>query len=367
VLGADDPVPNNEVAGRLSATGSFASVTAIDARSTTPSLVQLQAFGAVITWSNYDYADSIALGDVLADYVDAGGGVVVATFTNCETTTGRFLRGRWLTGNYELILGQSGINSGAASLGNVLLSSHPLMAGVATFDGNFAFRAQFTTLAPGAVEVADWTDTTALLVAHATWNNRVDLNFYPPSEAGQPGGWLLTTDGTQMTVNALLHVAGNAMSGTPFCFGDGTGNACPCANFGAAGNGCASSVSASGARLSSTGQASLSADTLVLSGTLMPESFALYFQGTAQVAGGLGAVFGDGLRCAGGSIVRLRTVANVAGASQFPAAGDPSLSVRGGVAAPGTRTYQIWYRNAAPFCSPLTFNLTNALEVTWGS
>jgi hypothetical protein len=154
-------------------------------------------------------------------------------------------------------------------------------------------------------------------------------------------------------------------SSTPFCFGDGSGTACPCGNAGAAGNGCASSVNAAGANVASTGTASISADSLVLQGTGMPSSSALYFQGTTQAGGGAGAVFGDGLRCAGGSVVRLKTVTNVSGSSQYPGAGDPSVSVRGSVTAPGTRTYQVWYRNAAVFCTTSTFNLTNGIEVTW--
>jgi hypothetical protein len=29
------------------------------------------------------------------------------------------------------------------------------------------------------------------------------------------------------------------------------------------------------------------------------------------------------------------------------------------------RSYQAWYRNAAAFCTPSTFNLTNGYSVTW--
>jgi hypothetical protein len=29
------------------------------------------------------------------------------------------------------------------------------------------------------------------------------------------------------------------------------------------------------------------------------------------------------------------------------------------------RRYQVWYRNAAAFCTPDTYNLTNGFEVTW--
>jgi hypothetical protein len=152
----------------------------------------------------------------------------------------------------------------------------------------------------------------------------------------------------------------------PYCFGDGSGVACPCGNESVPGDraGCLHSLGAGG-RLTATGRASLASDTIVLHGAQMPDSSALYFQGTTTMAGGAGVVFGDGLRCAGGSIVRLGTKSNSAGASRYPASGDASVSVRGQVAAPGARTYQVWYRNAAAFCTPSTFNLTNGVQITW--
>jgi hypothetical protein len=97
----------------------------------------------------------------------------------------------------------------------------------------------------------------------------------------------------------------------------------------------------------------------------MANSSCLYFQGTAQQAGGAGSPFGDGKRCAGGTVIRLKTKTNAAGASNYPEAGDPLVSIKGAVTAPGIRTYQAWYRNAAAFCTPSTFNLTNGLEVSW--
>jgi hypothetical protein len=146
-----------------------------------------------------------------------------------------------------------------------------------------------------------------------------------------------------------------------YCFGDGSGTACPCGNYGTLSNGCANSVEANGANLSASGQASLPVDTLVLLGIGMPNSSCLYFQGTSAIS----VVFGDGLRCVANSITRLGTQTNVAGASQYPAAGDAPISVRGNVTAPGTRTYQVWYRNAAAFCTAATFNLSNGVEVVW--
>jgi hypothetical protein len=178
-----------------------------------------------------------------------------------------------------------------------------------------------------------------------------------------------TTTGSFFTSRALVGSVTYTQNSGPvaYCAGDGSGTACPCGNSGATGNGCANSVNANGASLGASGTASIASDSLVLSGAGMPNGAALYFQGTVRVAGGAGAAFGDGLRCAGGTVIRLNApVTNMSGMSQYPGAGDPSISVRGMTAAGDVRDYQCWYRSADPmFCTPATYNLTNALEVTW--
>jgi hypothetical protein len=151
----------------------------------------------------------------------------------------------------------------------------------------------------------------------------------------------------------------------PFCFGDASANLCPCGNLGAAGRGCPNSAIASGAQLQATGNSFVAGDTLVLNGTGMPNSTAIFFQGTLQLQAGGGTVFGDGLWCAGGSLVRLAVKTNTGGASSFPGAGDPSVSAAGSVTAPGLRYYQLWYADTAAFCSPDTFNFTNGVGATW--
>jgi hypothetical protein len=155
---------------------------------------------------------------------------------------------------------------------------------------------------------------------------------------------------------------------TAFCFGDGTltdhTTPCPCGNNGAAGNGCANSVNPAGANLTTSG--STSTDNVWLLGSGMPAAVScIYLQGTGLDD----AIFGDGVRCAGGTLLRLRTKANVGGASSFPDSTETvTLSQRGGVTVGSgdTRYYQTYYRNsAALFCPPETFNVTNGMRIIW--
>jgi hypothetical protein len=162
------------------------------------------------------------------------------------------------------------------------------------------------------------------------------------------------------------------IAGVVFCAGDGVAPhvPCPCGNNSSPADavGCLNSFGV-GARLRATGLAQLSFDTVVLQADNLPASSALFFQGTTQQGAGNGSLFGDGLRCAGGITVRLRTYIATgspgSASTSFPQAGDPALSVRGGVSVPGMRTYQAWYRNPAAFCSAFPYNLSNGLQVDW--
>ncbi|MCC7014020.1 MAG: hypothetical protein IT454_15795 [Planctomycetes bacterium] len=215
-----------DVQSKLLASGLFATVDILNASSSTPTLAQFQAYDAVIVWSNTSFQNSILLGDTLADYVDAGGGVVVAVFAVNWNTTTLSLQGRWQTG-YEVILDQSGSTTGAATLGAVLLPQHPIMAGVVSFDGGTSsFRPTATVLAPGATAIADWSDG-RVLVAEGVNPKRIDLGFYPPSSTCASGFWNVATDGDQLLANALLYAAtANSCGTTSYCTGSTSVSGC---------------------------------------------------------------------------------------------------------------------------------------------
>ena len=93
----------------------------------------------------------------------------------------------------------------------------------------------------------------------------------------------------------------------------------------------------------------------------------LFVQSTEAQNGGLGVPLGDGVLCVGGSILRLGTMQASGGLSQYPNVGQASISVRGQIPPGGgvTRVYQARYRNSASFCTPDTFNLSNAIAIEW--
>jgi hypothetical protein len=194
-----------------------------------------------------------------------------------------------------------------------------------------------------------------MLDGGATW---VGLKVVCTSDPNYPN--ILDDTTSRISITTPMTV------GQPFCFGYSQFTPCPCGNDSPTGSlsGCLSSLGVGG-KLIATGTASLSNDTVALIGRQMPNSSALYFQGTTQASGGFGTVFGDGLRCATGAVTRLGTNANANNTSQYPSPGQQPVHVKGTIGTPGTRHYQVWYRNAAPFCGPSTFNLTNGWTLTW--
>jgi hypothetical protein len=90
----------------------------------------------------------------------------------------------------------------------------------------------------------------------------------------------------------------------------------------------------------------------------------LFFQGTAATPHG--TVLAAGLRCAGGTLIRLGAKVASGGSATYPQAGDLPVSVRGQVPAyGGMRYYQTWYRDPHGTCTAGTYNLTNAFSVLW--
>ncbi len=157
--------------------------------------------------------------------------------------------------------------------------------------------------------------------------------------------------------------------------GNGGVVACPCSNPPSAlGCGCNNSASTGGASLSASDSTSLSADNLVFTTVgEKPTATSVVLQGTTLVASGV--LYGQGVRCLGGTLKRLFTKTASGGSITAPnfGAGDPTVSARSAakgnpISAGQSRWYLVYYRDpivlgSCPASS--TFNCTQTGMVTW--
>ncbi|MFZ1783605.1 MAG: PKD-like domain-containing protein [Ferruginibacter sp.] len=173
----------------------------VNTTATTPSLVQMQVYDVVVALTNSAPTNPVLLGNNLADYIDGGGKVVATTFgwePNFAAITGR-----WLSGGYAPFISSSNVFS-TANLG-IYTVGHPLMQGVTSLT---AFYRALVSVAPGATQVAAWSDGSPLM---AVKGNAVGLSAY----IGNAGNW--SGDFAKVIVNAG-GPAGTTCTGTPKTF-----------------------------------------------------------------------------------------------------------------------------------------------------
>jgi hypothetical protein len=206
-----------DVVEKLEATGKFSLVDTINAATSTPALPQLLTYDGVLVYTGeFGSAifDTTALGDVLANFVDQGGGLVVAfaAVVYKPSFPELALGGRYVSGQYYLIPRVDSAYGSQVSAA-VWDSTHPIMAGFTSFNGGSVNAWADTTLVvPGADVILEWADGKPLVVVSETAGigndqRRVDLNFYPPSSDTDSRFWVATTDGDKLMANSLTWVA----------------------------------------------------------------------------------------------------------------------------------------------------------------
>ena len=144
---------------------------------------------------------------------------------------------------------------------------------------------------------------------------------------------------------------------------DAAGSVCPCGG-GAVAAGCPNSFHPGGARLTATGEPSVSADTLALVASDLPSSSVVAFlQSQAAMAP---TAFGDGVECLSGATIRLGVRSAMTGTALFGSSSDPRISVAGLIPlVGGSRHYQTHYRDLPSYCTSASFNATNSIRVDW--
>jgi hypothetical protein len=207
IYGADGSY-NADVVAKVEGTGLFDSVSFFDARNSTPTLGELLEFDAVLVYSDGSFQDNAAMGDVLADYVDQGRTVAIATFAFWDPEDQVGISGRLATDGYLPFSQGSQSQPGGLTL-VAIDPNHPLLAGVSSFNGGTSsFHNANIAFEPDAEQVASWSNGEPLIGALSQPNGGmvVGLNFYPPSSDIRNDFWDADTDGDLIMANALLYM-----------------------------------------------------------------------------------------------------------------------------------------------------------------
>jgi hypothetical protein len=115
----------------------FSVVDKWDARSKTPTWDDIKDYSAILVYTDgyygYSFQNAAGLGDLLADYVDAGGSVVCAWW--CFLQSGSYyLQGRFNTGSYYVIQPSNSYTSSSSGVGTIDIPGHPVMNNVTSIN-----------------------------------------------------------------------------------------------------------------------------------------------------------------------------------------------------------------------------------------
>jgi hypothetical protein len=168
-------------------------------------LSQLSGYDAIMIASNSIFSDPTGIGNVAADFADAGHGVVLTEFT---------FQGIWALGGRIMTAGYSPFTVDPTSsgyfipdtLGTVSDPSSPLLSGVTASNVTTDYQAN-VGLDSGATLVADWTSGRHAIGYNTLASSSVvGLNTFPP--AGYGG----SADSQALVANALYF---STHGGTP--------------------------------------------------------------------------------------------------------------------------------------------------------
>jgi len=168
---------------------SGAPVDYFDSRYATPDLALLEEYCCVMTWANYAYYDPIAMGDVLADYVDGGGKVILGQWT-LQSDQSNWLQGRIMTAAYCPVTSMSTSYASGAYAGDGTDCVHTT-GPVTTYDTSYLDTIAAVT--GTAVSDGTWIETGTQAVVwrpdravyYSTGNTGTDLTLTGPNDWAQ--------------------------------------------------------------------------------------------------------------------------------------------------------------------------------------
>ncbi len=181
---------SGNVANDLTSLGIFDSVTVLDGSESLPTL---QGYDAILVYTN-SYGNFATFGDRLADYLDAGGQMVAATFAY-QGQPGGTEWGRLETGGYLPFENYSG-NYSNSSLG-AFDAGHPIMSQPFAVSSVTGYYRDFVDLSSDAQLVASWADGRPF-VAVDGGSGVVGITLFPNDYYGNLSGQYMELFGNSL-------------------------------------------------------------------------------------------------------------------------------------------------------------------------
>lgn len=198
-----------DVQTKLAALNAFDTVDVVYVRDATPALEQLEAYDAVAYLAYWPAANPTLMGDVLADYLESGGGVVVFSYAAWDAQGLNDLKGRYAS-QYALMsntTSQSRAISASSTLSERVEPDSPLLDGVTSFSCTTSNCYHLrTALKNEAIVVAKWGHGHPLVLRRDFDGHKVvELNVKGGSSDTNAGAWDPATDGATLIKNALVY------------------------------------------------------------------------------------------------------------------------------------------------------------------
>jgi hypothetical protein len=197
---------NSDVQSKITGSGQIPQVDAflVSGTNPVPTLADFRRYESVLVYSDTGFNNNVSIGNALADYLDLGGGVSLATFAYWSSGD-LSIQGRLVTGNY-LPFSTAAQSSGTNLTLVKNLPSHSILNGVDSFNGGSANWINYPiSITSTSALVAHWSNGQPLVGARDIAPGRIaGLNFYPPSADVLGGAWPVTVPGGLLMANSLL-------------------------------------------------------------------------------------------------------------------------------------------------------------------
>ncbi|KAJ3433489.1 btb/poz domain-containing [Anaeramoeba flamelloides] len=178
----------------------------------TPCYDSMKSYDVIVVYSWTKFGSRQKVGDMLARFVEDGGGLVISTYYSLVEDNQAVLDGRIVDEDFLPIKANPEIRNRRSELGQTVLPNHPVMKGVKKFNGGKkSLRICSMTAEKNSLIISKWSDGTILAAAKQRGNTSgrvVVLNFCFVSDNVYSDGdfWQTNTDGAKLIGNSVLYV-----------------------------------------------------------------------------------------------------------------------------------------------------------------